>query len=367
MPNIARLVFIIIILIASTIGYTMNKIYKNLIKVFIANKILRLILLLSIFSLIIFCLLLFFKQKVNKQIKHLAYFLIFSFIFMSICFVSIDILKLFGIKLNLVCSTLTIILLSILVTTYGYINRTALHTTRYTIESSKKIKLKIIFISDIHIGALGINTKILQKMVNIINKNEPDIVLFGGDIIESKISQNIIEYSEILKNIKSKFGKYGVLGNHEYYGGESNKMVEFFDKNADIEIIMDNYKIVDKNITIIGRQDASCSYYDKDRKTIREIIGNNNIKSENFTILLDHNPQYYNETVENNLDLQLSGHTHNGQFFPFNLLVKLAYEKPYGKLTKNNSNLIVSSGVGSWGPPIKIFSPSEIVIVEINQ
>lgn len=366
MPNIARLVFILITLIASAIGYTMSKIYKNLIKVFIANKIVRLILLFSIISLTILCFVLFFKQKVNRHIKHLAYFLIFSFIFMSICFVSVDIVRLFGIKINLVCSTLTIILLSILVTTYGYINRSVLRTTRYTIESSKGTKLKIIFISDIHIGALGINAKILQKMVDIINKNEPDIVLFGGDIIESKISQNITEYSEILKNIKSKFGKYGVLGNHEYYGGESDKMVEFFDKNADIKIIMDDYKIIDNNIIVIGRQDASCSYYNKDRKKIREIL-DNNIKSENFTILVDHNPQSYNETIENNLDLQLSGHTHNGQFFPFNLLVKLAYEKPYGKLTKNNSNLIVSSGVGSWGPPIKIFSPPEIVIIEINK
>lgn len=366
MPNIAKLIFILITLIISAIGYTMSKIYKNLIRVFIANKIVRMVLLFSLFSLIILCFTLFLKQKINRRIKHLAYFLIFNFIFMSICFVLVDIVELLGIKINTIYSTLTVIALSILTTAYGYFNRAILHTTKYTIESSRGTKLKIAFISDIHIGAIGMNAKILEKMVDIINKNEPDIVLFGGDIVESKISQNIIKYSEILKKIKSKFGKYGVLGNHEYYNEEPNKMVEFFDQHADIKIIMDDYLKIDNNFIIVGRQDTSCSYHSKNRKTIKEIIDDDKIKSENFTILLDHNPQYYNEALENNINLQLSGHTHNGQFFPFNLLVKLSYEKPYGRLTKNKSNLIISSGIGSWGPPIKIFSPSEVVIVEIK-
>lgn len=278
-------------------------------------------------------------------------------------------------------STVIVILLTTAVNIYGYWNCNLIRSTNYSIGNSKNVRLKIAFLSDIHMGALGMNEKILEKVVRIINDARVDLVLFGGDLVERKISDEISRETEILGKIKSKLGSYGVLGNHEYYSEKPETMVKFFREKANIKILMDSCEKIDDdknvngvtNITLLGRNDTSFGYSPEKNKNIRDILkfqeeqmDQDNMKNKDFIIVLDHNPERFDEAVDSGVDLQLSGHTHNGQFFPFNLLVKFFYEKAYGRLLKGSSNLIVSSGLGAWGPPLKLFSPPEIVFVNLN-
>lgn len=284
---------------------------------------------------------------------------------MLVSFLFIDILTLFRIRINKFYATLFILTSALVVAIYGYINRSFIRITNYKLDTNKNVKLRIAFLSDVHIGAIGINEKILNKIVEKINEVKPDILLFGGDIIEAKIDDKIRNYCKILSKAKARFGSYGVLGNHEFYVGATENIIKILEKEANIKMLNDDFVLIDNDILLVGRQDRSYSYISgKERKTIEEIVGTKNNRYK-YNIVVDHNPKYFDDAVENNFNLQLSGHTHNGQFFPFNLIVKLSYEKAYGLLKKLNSILIVSSGAGTWGPPIKVFSKPEIVVIDL--
>jgi predicted MPP superfamily phosphohydrolase len=136
-------------------------------------------------------------------------------------------------------------------------------------------------------------------------------------------------------------------------------------ENCGMQVLLDEFLPIGKNLLLIGRLDGGHNRI-KMRRRISEILKNADTTG-NFLLLLDHNPRYFDEAVENGIDLQLSGHTHNGQMFPFNLLVRFLYEKSYGRLEKANSILLVSSGVSTWGPPIKVFSKPEVVVVNISK
>jgi predicted MPP superfamily phosphohydrolase len=215
---------------------------------------------------------------------------------------------------------------------------------------------------------VGSSTKLLKKIVKVINDQRADLVLFGGDIVETKINQiDSLEYAKLLRGLESKLGVYAILGNHEYFTGRTNlaRILEFLTKGCGMRVLLDESVVIGKNLLLVGRVDGG---YDRIvfRKKVADILAKTN-RDGKFSILLDHNPKYFDEAVANNMDLQLSGHTHNGQMFPFNLLIKFLYEKPYGRLEKSKSTLLVSSGVGTWGPPIKVFSKPEVVVVTIEK
>ena len=151
------------------------------------------------------------------------------------------------------------------------------------------------------------------------------------------------------------------MGNHEYYGGMPYLIADTLTQYANIKVLKDEVAEFD-NFKIIGREDITKNYFGNRRKIIEKI---DKIEPEKYNIVVDHNPANFRDSVENKIDLQLSGHTHNGQFFPFNLIVKFFYEKPYGLLKKQDSNLITSSGLSTWKIPIKLGSKPEIVIIDI--
>jgi predicted MPP superfamily phosphohydrolase len=242
---------------------------------------------------------------------------------------------------------------------FGYFSKDKLVVTEYNIKTKKDINLKIVFVSDLHIGKINlVCEKRLEKMVGIINKIGPDMVLFGGDIVESEPK----EYGEIFKQIRSKYGLYGVLGNHEYYPkNDPNTIAKKLEDNYGMRVLMDEFVDVG-GLRLVGRVDSSCFYQKIKRKSIKEITDD----TDKFTLLLDHNPNDFGDTIKNNIDLQLSGHTHNGQYFPFNILAKLFFVKSYGVLRKKKSTLITSSGLGYSGIPIRVASKSEIVVINLN-
>lgn len=306
-----------------------------------------------------------YEKNLNRTLKYLSYMFLFVIVFMLISFLIEDLLLVFRIKINRFYATLFTLIFALIIAVYGYINRSFIRVTNYKINTNKNVKLRIAFLSDIHIGAIGTNEKTLNKMVEKINESNPDILIFGGDIVESKINDEIRNYCRIFSKVKTKFGNYGVLGNHEFYTGKTDNIIKMLKKEANINMLNDDSVQINNNIILVERQDVAYSYISgKNRKTLDEIEDQENNKYK-YKIIVDHNPKYFDEAVKNNFDLQLSSHTHNGQFFPFNLIIKLSYEKAYGLLRKLNSTLIVSSGAGTWSHPIKVFSKPEIVVIDL--
>lgn len=330
------------------------------------NDILKIFTYFSMFLAMQISLLPIFKKNINSTLSCIIN-VIMSIVTILVCtFFIKDISNLFNININLFFS-FSIFTISILtIYTYGFFNN-KIQTTTYNIKTEKNLNIKIIFISDLHIGNLGINENKLTKIINIINAEKPDLLLFGGDIIEyNKIFKKKSNYTKIIQKINVE-KIYGILGNHEYYFHNNPfELANDIEREYHIKILKDECVKINDNLVIAGRHDNVSKRFGIKRKSLDEIINNININN-NFTLLIDHNPADFNESINNNIDLQLSGHTHAGQFFPFNFIIKLFYEKAYGIFKKNNSILIVSSGVGTSGIPVKVMTKREVVIININK
>lgn len=247
----------------------------------------------------------------------------------------------------------------------GYLNADSVKIKKINLYSDKtsNIKqLKIVAASDIHAGII-MDSKRIKKFVNEINKLNPDIVLFAGDVVDEDIEPVIKDnIGDEFKNIKSKYGVFAVTGNHEYIGG-ADKSIEYLEK-YNINYLRDE-SVTIENITIIGREDKEKPRFTKiERKNLKELV--DSVNKDNYLILMNHQPFNLNESVENNIDLQLSGHTHHGQMFPLNFITNLLYEVSWGYKQINNTHFYVSSGYGTWGPPVKTSSYSEIVEITLN-
>lgn len=217
--------------------------------------------------------------------------------------------------------------------------------------SSKKINRKhnFIFISDVHLGTNS--TSHLKKIIKIIQAADYDFILIGGDLIDSssyKIN-NFSLFNEINKPI------YFVTGNHEYYISEYEVKLEQLSKFG--ITILDNEKNFIDDINLIGIGDKQSS--EDQASKLFELVD----KSK-FNLLLVHKPSIWNK-VKKNVDLMLSGHTHNGQIFPFNFLVRLQFKYKYGMYKNENSYLYVSSGSGCWGPRMRLGTSNEIINIEL--
>lgn len=251
------------------------------------------------------------------------------------------------------------IIFSILIVVVSFINTMFFNVKNYKIYTDKNINNKrIVFISDIHLANDSIPVY-WEKVVDKINSLNPDYILIGGDIIDRDaeiIDKN--KFQKIFLKMKARDGVYAILGNHEYYG-DLDKNIDYI-KKCNILLLKDSIIEKDKFL-IIGREDR----HNRNRKNLKELIDDK--QDEKFKIVLDHAPTYFNESLNNKVDLQLSGHTHNGQFFPWNLITNYIYEVSSGKITKEKSTLIVSSGIGGWGPKIRNFSTPQIILIEIKQ
>lgn len=248
---------------------------------------------------------------------------------------------------------------------YGNSNFYDTKITQLDIATNKKSQydsLKIVFISDIHLGNL-VKPEKLEDKIKMINKLNPDFILIGGDLFDYGInSVDTIKFVSVMKKLKANKGIYFINGNHDLFS--SNDKILKNIKKANINVLVDTSITIDNSINIVGRQDRAIMRFDKPRKNLSQII--KNIDTSKFTIVLDHQPVNFDETIKHNLDLQLSGHTHNGQFFPISEITKAIYKKSWGYLKENNSILYVSSGMFGWGPPVRTNSYSEIVFIKIK-
>ena len=252
---------------------------------------------------------------------------------------------------------------------YGTYNATNLKITKYTIKINKDAgelkKLNIVMLSDLHLGDI-VDKERLSKMVIKINELNPDIVILAGDIIDDYIKPFIDqEMGAEFKKIQSKYGVYAVFGNHEYYGGSIDKIAYEYENSASFNLLRDKTVKIHNSFYLMGREDLSYERYSKSkRKTIDELLRDADKLLP--IIVIDHQPVNFSEGEKAGVDLQFSGHTHNGQLLPANIVTKRLFENDFGLLTKGKYNVVVSSGAGTWGPPIRIGTASEIVQVEIQ-
>jgi uncharacterized protein len=223
--------------------------------------------------------------------------------------------------------------------------------------------LNIVAASDIHLGTI-VGRSRFDRMVEKINSLHPDLVLLPGDIVDEDlrpvIRQNL---GEALKNIKARLGVYGATGNHEYIGGVEPACAYL--TNHSIVMLRDQSVKIADAVYLVGREDRSIGQFNGHlRKTLPELMAK--VDKKYPVILMDHQPFGLREAVEEGIDLQISGHTHDGQLWPLNYIVEAIYELPWGYKKNGNTHFYVSNGLGTWGPPLRIGNRPEIVQIRLT-
>ncbi|WP_446898781.1 metallophosphoesterase [Clostridium sp. LBM24168] len=258
---------------------------------------------------------------------------------------------------------LYIALAIVLILIYGTYNARHTKLVRYDMDVDKTAggmkKLNIIMVSDIHMGRLIVKSRLI-KMVDKVNKLKPDILILGGDIIDDDIDiDKAYDILQPLKDVESKYGIYAVYGNHEYIGSNTKQLREIY-KRLGVNLLVDDIVLVDDKFYIAGRDDRYSEIFNqRKRKRVEEFL--EGVNFEKLIIFVDHQPIDLDSVKKNNVDVQFSGHTHKGQIYPNNLITKKVFKLDNGYLKEGKFNCIVSSGFGTWGPPIRLGSKSEIV------
>ncbi len=252
---------------------------------------------------------------------------------------------------------------AILITAAGYVNALHTETTRYDItvrtSNMETGTLNIVMVSDTHFGALY-DANDLRVLVESINALSPDLVVFTGDVVDRSYLtlNNAKTYQHEFSKLDARYGIYACMGNHEGFYG-SAAMRQFF-ANTPVILLEDESIVIDDALVLIGRQDA----YNLNRATMQALMAG---VDENLpVIVLDHQPDSLDEEAQAGVSLVLSGHTHGGQVFPMTLLSGLFDDVSYGLAQVGDMHVVVSSGYGAWGTPVRLGTNREIVEIVLR-
>ncbi len=243
----------------------------------------------------------------------------------------------------------------------GVINFNTIRITEKEIsvpaDSSDINNLRIAFVSDFHLEEKT-PVRFVEQFVKKVNKMKPDILLYGGDILEGfSEAEKMERFEKLLGGIQPAYGVYGVLGNHDRsFRGVTSP----FYSRAGMIILKDSVIVIGKSFVLAGRNDSR----DEGRENAGDLLADS---PENLPIIvLDHRPTEIEQLSKTTADVAFSGHTHHGQLFPINLITKKVYELSYGYLKKGETHFFVSSGIRLWGPPVRTVAKSEILVVDIT-
>ena len=258
------------------------------------------------------------------------------------------------------------LVLSVVLSVYGGIHASAIQTKNYEVVlkgDGKTDSMKIALISDIHLGYVVGETH-LEKIVAAVNVAEPDLVCIAGDIFDGDITalENPSGLQKLFREINAPYGVYACLGNHDAGAGYEG-MLEFLEK-AHVRLLQDEEVVIDGRLILAGRKDSGpIGNQGADRTEL-----NDTAKTENLPrIVLDHKPENIGE-YDRSTDLILCGHTHRGQFFPANLINEATMDVNYGYYRKDakSPQAVVTSGAGTWGPPFRIGTDSEVAMIQVT-
>ena len=278
-------------------------------------------------------------------------------------------------------------LLILLLSACGIFHAKYIKTTSYDIIINKTIpertSMKVVLLADTH---FGYNAGVLhaRELVRKINKQKPDLVCIAGDIFDNEYDavRNPEKLEKTLRGIKSTYGVYACWGNHDlneeilagftfkHKDGDLSDIkdprMKKFLKDSNIHILEDESVLINDQFYVIGRKDASLTEkIHETRKAPAQLT--EKLDRDKPIIMIDHQPKELQELADAGVDLDLCGHTHNGQTFPGNFTIKLMWENPCGLLIKDNMTNITTSGAGVWGPAMRIGTDSEICSINIRK
>jgi predicted MPP superfamily phosphohydrolase len=221
-------------------------------------------------------------------------------------------------------------------------------------------ELRIALVSDTHLGYLITKAK-FREWVKLINSQNPDIIVFAGDVadhfLEPVIHQQLHEeFNELI----SRYGVFVVSGNHEYLSGDRHGLENYLTKTTQVRDMRDTSELINDSFYVVGRDDKS----NRNRMSVKDLL--RGLDRTKPVIMIDHQPVRLQELEENGVLLTLCGHTHAGQFFPGTVGVKLVFEISYGYGRRGGSHIYVSSGLGVWGPQCRLGSRSELVNIKVR-
>lgn len=277
------------------------------------------------------------------------------------------------------CCVLVLVCVS---SAYGILHARRLYVREYPVILNKDCdlpSLKIALIADLHLGYSTTKEQI-QELTDAINLQNPDLICIAGDIFDNEYDaiENPEAVASILSRLTSRYGTYACYGNHDIsekilagftfsHKGEIPEDPRFrrFLKSAGIELLEDQVITIDNAFYLAGRKDPSLAKKEQgSRLSFSEL--SEGLDPSMPLLVMDHQPKELSEAAAAGVDLDLSGHTHGGQFFPGNLIMKFLWENPCGIQKKDSMYSVVTSGVGVWGPAMRIGTDSEVVILDVE-
>jgi predicted MPP superfamily phosphohydrolase len=281
---------------------------------------------------------------------------------------------------------LAVLILTAAFNVYGYVNAGTIHVRHYSVDISgantagSHGEMRAVLMSDLHIDS-NTTPRQIRKIVRKVNRQDPDIVFNTGDFFSSSMMGIVDDepYIKALQKISAPQGVYGVYGNHDVnesllfgfslspkeQARRSRRMTRFIRRSGITMLTDDTVDIAGGSIQLTGRVDGETTGTKaKGRESVKDLMSA--ADGDRPVIVLEHEPWELDELGKNGADLILSGHTHGGQIFPGNLIVKLFNENGYGEKKTGGAVSIVTSGAGCYGPPIRIGSHSEIAVIDIK-
>lgn len=239
---------------------------------------------------------------------------------------------------------------------------------RYNIDVAKaaggRRRLDIVLVSDLHLGNI-VGNRHLDRLLPRVADIKPDLILLAGDVLDDVIEPFVRnKMGDKLGQLSAPLGVYAVLGNHEYYGGHIEEYVGRMSALG-IPVLRDEWAKPGGIVQVVGRKDKTAEAMDPEgRRPVTELLAG--LDRTLPILLMDHQPYGYAAAAEAGVDILVSGHTHRGQFAPNHWITRRIFELDWGYLRKGNLHAVVSSGFGTWGPPVRLASRSEIVHLSVT-
>ncbi len=257
-------------------------------------------------------------------------------------------------------SIVTILVIGIVI--YGRLNYIRPVVDSYKVDVPKKAgdleKLTIAVASDFHLNAFT-RKDMVKRIVAAINSTHPDLVLIVGDVMDTDNEWVYRRtYQQDFKELHPRFGVYAATGNHEYYGNYEKRIG--FMRNSNMTLLLDSVVYIDSAFYLAGRKDR----YVKDREKLKDIIAG--IDTTKPLVLMDHQPVGLEDAWNNGVDIQVSGHTHDGQLFPFNYITDMVYQLSWGHKKIHSTDFFVSCGIQGWGPKLKTAGRAEVMEIQVS-
>jgi uncharacterized protein len=253
--------------------------------------------------------------------------------------------------------------LSLAISSYAFYEALNIQTEHITIQTEKlppgTDKIRITQISDVHIGLI-IRGDRLDRVLQKVRESNPDILVSTGDLLDGQLD-GISDLAGSFRSIKPRLGKYAIIGNHEYIAGIDRALE--FTENAGFTVLRQSGANIADIITLVGVDDPWLERQTGEKLPSEKLLLSR-FHSERFIVLLKHRPDVSLNSV-GLFDLQLSGHTHKGQIFPFTAITHFYYPHQAGLLQLESGWLYISRGTGTWGPPLRFLAPPEISVIDI--